>query len=146
MVLNLINFIQAGVLWAIIIPELLFAIHLPHKNEKAKNKVMNIVEQIGRYASMLLMILPLGIWEFGFTSSEEMIIYFAATAVLIVFYIIVSFLYYKKQDFSKAVILAVIRITVFIICGILLRHWLLVVSSVIFAVGHIYSTFCQKEA
>lgn len=101
---------------------------------------MNFAEQLGRYASMILMILPLGIWEFGFASSEEMIVYFAANIVLLAVYVIVWLLFSKKQDFTKAMILAVISVLVFAVCGILLRHWLLVASAAVFAVGHIYVT------
>lgn len=139
MVLNLINFIEAAILWILIIPDLLFAIHHPKEN-KCQNKIMNFAEQLGRYASMILMILPLGIWEFGFASSEEMIVYFAANIVLLAVYVIVWLLFSKKQDFTKAMILAVISVLVFAVCGILLRHWLLVASATVFAVGHIYVT------
>ncbi len=139
MVLNLINFIEAAILWILIIPDLLFAIHHPKEN-KCQNKIMNFAEQLGRYASMILMILPLGIWEFGFASSEEMIVYFAANIVLLAVYVIVWLLFSKKQDFTKAMILAVISVLVFAVCGILLRHWLLVASAAVFAVGHIYVT------
>lgn len=147
MVLNLINFIEAAILWILLIPELLFAIHHPPKDGKQKNKIMNVIEQIGRYASMILLIMPLGIIEFGFSSSEEMIIYFAANGILLAVYCVVSVLFFKKQNLSKAMILALIRISVFFLCGILLRHWLLVASAAIFAVGHIFMTVkTYKEA
>lgn len=139
MVLNLINIIEAVIVWIMLIPELLFAIHHPSEN-KCKNKIMNFIEQLGRYASMILMIMPLGVWEFGFASSEEMIIYFAANGVLLLAYVGVWVLFFKKQSFAKAMILAVLPVLIFALCGILLRHWLLVGSVMIFAVGHIYVT------
>lgn len=140
MVLNLINFIQAGILWGIIIPELLFSIHHGSVESKPKNKIFSITEQIGRYASMILMILPLGIMEFGFGSSEEMIAYFVANGVLLLAYIVIFVLFFRKPGFGKAMALAVIRIVVFLLCGILLKHSLLIVSTVIFAIGHIPCT------
>ena len=73
MVLNLINFIQVAIVWILIIPDLIFSIHRESREVK-KNDAASITEQFGRYASMLLMVLPLGIWEFGFKSPEEMII------------------------------------------------------------------------
>ena len=100
MVLNLINFIQAGIVWIMLIPNLLFAIHRPSEN-KCKNKIMNFIEQLGRYASMILMIMPLGIWEFGFKAPEEMIIYFAANGVLLAVYIFVWVLFSGKQALRK---------------------------------------------
>ncbi len=141
MVLNLINFIEVAILWILLIPELLFSIHHPQKDVRPKNKVINIIEQFGRYASMVLIILPLGIWEFDFKSSEEMIIYFAANGVLLASYIILFLLFSKKQNLMMAMLLAAIRIAVFAICGILLRHWILVISAMIFAAGHLPATF-----
>ena len=98
MVLNLINFIEAAILWILLIPELLFSIHHPPKDNQPKNKVMSIIEQIGRYSSMILMILPLGIMEFGFKAPEEMIIYFSTNGVLLLAYIVIFLLFSKKQS------------------------------------------------
>lgn len=139
MVLNLINFIQVAIVWILIIPDLLFAIHR-EKRETKKNSAASITEQFGRYASMLLMVLPLGLHEFGFGSPEEMIIYFSANGILLLAYIIIYVLFFKKQNFIKAILLAIIRILVFGLCGILLRHWFLVIFAGIFAVGHICVT------
>ena len=146
MILNLINFIQVAIVWAIIIPELLFAIHRESKAVQ-KTTAASVTEQFGRYVSMLLMVLPLGIWEFGFKSSEETVIYFAGNGILLAAYIILSVLFFKKQSFAKAIILAILRIAVFLLCGILLRHWFLVIFALIFAFGHIAVTVKKfKEA
>ena len=136
MVLNLINFIQVAFVWILIIPDLLFSIH-KGKRESSASKAASVTEQFGRYISMLLMVLPLGIWEFGFASPEEMIIYFAANGVLLLVYLIVYVFFFKKQNLTTALVLAIIRILVFLICGILLRHWFLVIFACIFAAGHI---------
>ncbi len=146
MVLNLINFIEVGIVWILIIPELLFAIH-KEKRENKKPDAASITEQFGRYASMLLMVLPLGIWEFGFKSPEEMIIYFAGNGILLAVYILFWVLFFKKQSFGKAMIIAIINITVFLLCGIILRHLFLVIFAVIFAIGHLAVTVKKfKEA
>ena len=135
MVLNLINFFQVAIVWILIIPDLLFSIHRESPEIK-KSDPASITEQFGRYASMLLMVLPLGIWEFGFKSPEELIIYFAANGILLLAYIFIYVLFFKKPCFKKAIALAAIRILVFSLCGILLRHWFLVIFAVIFAIGH----------
>ena len=146
MVLNLINFIQVAIVWILIIPDLIFSIHRESREVK-KNNAASITEQFGRYASMLLMVLPLGIWEFGFKSPEEMIIYFAGNGIWLLIYILVYVLFFKKQNAAKAIILAVIRVLVFMLCGILLRHWFLVIFTVIFAIGHFAVTVKKyKEA
>ena len=146
MVLNLINFIQVAIVWILIIPDLIYSIHRENR-EINKNDAASITEQFGRYASMLLMVLPLGIWEFGFKSPEETIIYFAGNGILLLAYIFIYVLFFKKPCFKKAVALAAIRVLVFALCGILLRHWFLVIFAVIFAIGHFAVTVKKyKEA
>ena len=135
MVLNLINFIEVAIVWILIIPELLYSIHR-EKAEFKKSDPASVTEQFGRYISMLLMVLPIGVWEFGFKSSEEMLLYFIGNGILLFAYIIIFVLYFKKQDFVKAIALAAIRVLVFVLCGILLRHWFLVIFAGIFAIGH----------
>lgn len=142
MVLNLINFIQVAIVWILIIPDLLYSIHRESREVK-KTDAASITEQFGRYVSMLLMVLPLGIWEFGFKSPEEMIIYFSGNGILLFIYILIYVLYFKKQSFLKAIALGIIRVLVFVLCGILLRHWFLVIFAVIFAIGH-FSVITKK--
>lgn len=146
MVLNLINFIEVAIVWILIIPDLLYSIHRERKTAE-KATPASITEQFGRYISMLLMVLPLGIWEFGFKSPEESVVYFIGNAVLLLAYIVIYVLFFRKTSFIKALLLAFIRISVFLLCGILLRHWFLVVFAVIFATGHIAVTVKKfKEA
>lgn len=104
------------------------------------NKVMNTIEQIGRYACIVLMWMPLLVWRFSFTSVTESIIYFSVNGLLPLAYLIVFFLYLRKENTRRAIILAVLPACIFLLSGLLLRHWLLVVFSIIFAVGHIYVT------
>ena len=139
MVLNLINFIEVAIVWILIIPDLIFSVNC-QKADAKKPCAASLTEQFGRYASMILMILPLGIWEFGFKSAEETVLYFVINGILLLAYIVTYIFFFKKQNFSLAMILAVLRILVFLTCGILLRHWVLVIFALIFATGHIAVT------
>ena len=47
MVLNLINFIEAGIVWALIIPDLLFSIHR-QKADVRISGAASVTEQFGR--------------------------------------------------------------------------------------------------
>lgn len=51
------------------------------------------------------------------------------------------FLYFIKQNLAKSMALAIIPTCIFLLCGITLQHVLLVISAVIFGVGHIYVTY-----
>lgn len=140
MVLNLINFIEVAIVWILILPDLIFAVHHP-ASEAKKTSPASITEQFGRYASMILMILPLGIWEFGFSGSAETSAYFIINGILLAAYIILYVFFFKKQNLILALSLAVIRIFIFLSCGILLNHIFLIIFALIFAIGHISVTY-----
>ena len=101
---------------------------------------MNVLEQVGRYACIILMWLPLLVWEFGFASVTGMIIYLAGNAVLLAAYWIVFARYMKKKDKNLALTLAILPTCIFLLSGLVLRHWLLAGFAVLFGIGHVYVT------
>ena len=48
--------------------------------------------------------------------------------------------YLKRRTRKRALALAVIPTCLFLLSGLLLRHWLLAASAVLFGIGHIYVT------
>ncbi len=60
----------------ILIPNIIYALRNKNQQNKCKNMFMNILEQIGRYGCMLLMVVHLGIKKLGFGSIELFLIYF----------------------------------------------------------------------
>ncbi len=107
---------------------------------------MNVIEQVGRYGCIILMWLPLLVREFGFPGVTEMIIYIAGNVILLAAYIVVFILYLNKKTEKRAMILAVVPACIFLMSGILLRHWLLAGFAAVFAVGHCYATKKNAEA
>lgn len=99
--------------------------------------IVNILEQIGRYGSMALMIFPVFTrgWKFGFRSVAEMLVWLCATVLLLVIY---SFLWVKKAKGGGGVLygLALVPAVLFLLNGILLRHPALVVASLVFGISH----------
>ena len=138
-----INVFGAGIVLFLMIPNIVYAVK--NKNEKnvCTDKYMNITEQIGRYACIILMWLPLLVWKFGFASVFEMLLYIIGNGELLIAYWSVFALYLKKKNKNRALILAILPACIFFFSGLLLRHWLLVGFSVIFAIGHIYVTLKQ---
>ena len=136
-----INLFGAVIVMLILIPNIVYAIKNKNEQNLCKNKLMNMVEQIGRYACIILMWLPLLVWEFGFASVTHMMIYLVGNGVLLLAYGIVYILYFKRKNPESVFALAVIPACIFVLSGILLRHWLLVGFAVLFAIGHIYVTF-----
>lgn len=135
-----INVFGAATVVIMLIPNIVYA--LKNKDEKnlCTNRFMNIIEQIGRYACIVLMWLPLLVWEFGFASVSEMIVYVAGNAALLTAYVVLFAVYMRKKSAALAITLAIIPSVMFIMSGITLRHWLLVGFAAMFAVGHIYVT------
>ena len=136
-----INLFSACIVVLMLIPNIIYA--LSHKDEKnlCTNKLMNVLEQGGRYGCIIFMWLPLFVWEFGFANKLEMLIFFAGNAALIAAYLVLFAVYAKKKSGALAIALAVIPACIFLLSGILLRHWLLVCFAILFAVGHIYVTY-----
>ena len=136
-----INVFGAVIVILMLIPNIVYAIK--NKNEKnlCPNRFMNIIEQIGRYACIVLMWLPFIVWKYGFASVFEMVLYLACNGALLGAYWISFAIYMKRRTVQLALVLAIIPSCIFLFSGILLRHWLLISFAVLFAVGHIYVTY-----
>lgn len=140
-----INFFGVAIIGIMMVPNAIFALRNKNNTNHCKNKLINGAEQIGRYACIVLMWLPLGVWKFGFCSVAEMLIYLIGNSALLLLYLIVWVFYFKGQSLGKAMILAIIPTVIFLMSGLLLRHWLLVLAAVMFAVGHICITYGNNK-
>ena len=140
-----INGWGATIVIIMLIPNIIFTIRNPHLENKCENAIMNTIEQVGRYTSMALMIVPVLAWKFGFKSVLEMIFYVVVTSVLLLLYLVVWFFYLKSQSKNNAIILALLPTMIFVISGILLRHWLLMIAGILFGIGHIYVTLQNSK-
>lgn len=141
-----INLFGAVIVVIILIPNIIYAIKNKGEKNLCTNKTMNIIEQIGRYACIILMWLPLFVWKFGFASVAEMLLYFIGNGTLLFVYLFVFALYFRKKTKGRAIILAVLPACIFLLNGLLLRHWLLAGFAILFAIGHIYVTKKNLEA
>ena len=141
-----INVFGAVVVVLMLIPNIVYAIRYRDEKNLCTNRLMNLIEQIGRYACIVLMWLPLLVWEFGFRSVFEMLLYLFGNGALLLAYWIVFFRHMRKRSAAKALTLAVLPSCIFLMSGILLRHWLLAGFAVLFAIGHIYVTLKNVQA
>lgn len=108
-------------------------------NKKRYSRSAATIDIITTFMSVLVYVLPIGINKFGFSSSEEMLIYLFYNIAFILIYIGI-WLVYKKQNLKKqAILLIVIPTVIFLLNGLILKHILLSISSIVFAVTHIYS-------
>ena len=137
---NFINGLGAAIVGIMLLPNLIYAVRFPGSGSGAQSRMMNILEQIGRYGSIALMILPIGVGEFGFPGVAELLVYIFGNGALLLSYLIIWAFYFKRPSPGKAMALAVIPVGLFLLSGIALRHWLLVGCASVFGVGHIYIT------
>lgn len=124
----------------LLIPNIIYAIKMGNQQNKCTNKIMNVLEQVGRYGCMFLMVFHIGIVEFGFNSVGAFLIYIFGNALLMITYWIIWMLYFHKQTYWKQISLAVIPTSIFLLSGITMRHYLLIIFGVVFGIGHIYVT------
>ena len=139
-----INVFGAVIVVLMLIPNIVYALKNKDEKNKCTNRFMNVIEQIGRYACIVLMWFPLLVWKFGFGSVETFLLYMFGNGVLLAAYWIVYAIYLRGRKAGLALTLAIIPTCIFLISGVLLRHWLLVGFAVLFGIGHIYVT--QKNA
>lgn len=141
-----INLFGAGIVVLIMIPNIIYA--AKQKQDEMQTIVphyLSACEQAGRYSCIVLMWLPLLVWEFGFGSVEELLIYLIANGVLLLSYYLFWVLYSRKKTGSRAMVLAIIPTMIFLLSGILLRHWLLVVGAVLFGFAHCRITYITHK-
>ena len=140
-----INFIGAAFVILMLIPNIVYACKNKGEKNLCEHRLMNVTEQIGRYACIVLMWFPLFIWEFGFASVFETILYLAGNGILLTVYWALFTVYLRRKTVGLALSLAIIPTSIFLLSGILLRHWLLVGFAVVFAIGHIFVTYKNAE-
>ena len=140
-----INLFGAVIVITMLIPNIIYAIKNRNFVDKCTNKVMNLIEQIGRYGCIILMWLPLFVWKFRFSSANMLLIYLLGNGLLLLSYILFWILYFKRESTNRAMALAVIPSCIFLLSGLLLHHWVLVTFAVLFGLGHIYVTVVNNQ-
>ena len=101
----------------------------------SRNLFLNTLEQIGRYACMVLMIVPLlPKFEFGFQSVGAMAAWLIVSALLLAEYALLWTQTGKGGNVFYS--LAIVPAVLFLFCGILLRHPALIAAAVLFGVSH----------
>ena len=140
-----INLFGAAIVLLIMIPNIIYALKNKNEAEEIVPKHLTIFEQIGRYGCIILMWLPLMVWKFGFKSNEEFVIYMLLNAILMIVYYCFWAGYFKKKTLKKGIALAIVPTAIFVISGLLLRHWLLVFFSLLFGVAHIRITYLTHQ-
>ena len=145
MTFNWINLFGGVIVLLILIPNIIYALKNKEETHEKSNIVIVITEQVGRYACMLLMIVPLFVGEFGFSPLEFMFNYLIGNLILLVFYYIFWVLFAKNKSLDKALALAAIPTLIFINSAVSVKHWTLLVFALLFGASHIYNTYKNNK-
>ena len=142
---NWINIFGGVIVALMLIPNIIYALKNKEETPEKSKIVARITEQVGRYACMLLMIVPLFVGEFGFSPLEFMFNYLIGNLILLVFYYIFWVLFAKNKSLDKALALAAIPTLIFINSAISVKHWTLLVFALLFGASHIYITYKNNK-
>lgn len=126
----------------IMIPNIIFAIKVKDGFENSsKNKLVEILEQIGRYGCFAFMIFNIPGTCFGFSSNEIFALYLIVNSILIFAYCLIWIFLFNKNSLFRAISLSVLPSVIFLLSGILSCDILLIISALIFSPCHIYISY-----
>lgn len=134
---NWINLFGLVLIVLMLIPNIIYAVKMKGKKDQCTNRLLNVLEQIGRYGCIVLMVIPVGIGKFGFSSVGDFLICFLGNVLLLVIYWSVWLLYFHEQTHRKEMALAVIPVLIFLLSAVTMRYPLLFAFDLLFGIGHI---------
>ena len=124
-----INVFGAIIVVLMLVPNVVYALKNRGEENRCTNRWMNLLEQIGRYGCIAFMWFPLLVGKFSFRSVPEMTLYLGGNGALLAVYWFVYARYLRERTRRRALTLAVVPACIFLMSGLLLRHWLLVVFA-----------------
>ena len=136
------NWVGLIFITAIMIPNIIFAIKRKEDFEnKWNNKLVMILEQIGRLGCFGFMIFNIPGTSFGWWSKEVFLAYLIINSLLVMLYCIAWIILWKKNNLLRALTLSIIPSLIFLFSGVMSRSILLTITSIIFAPTHILISY-----
>lgn len=137
-----LNIFGAFFIVVIMIPNIIYAMKCKDGFEnKWNNKIVETVEQIGRFGCFGFMIFNIPNTWFGWWSDEAFAIYLIVNTILIILYCLIWIICFKKNTIFRALALSIIPSIVFLFSGTMSRSILLIVSALLFAPTHIMISY-----
>ncbi len=109
------------------------------------NKVILVVEQIGRYGCMLFMIFNIPYTYFDFWFASALIVYLSVNGALLALYLLGWIIYRKGRGKAKMLWLSITPTVIFAFSGIMVLSITLMICSLIFGIGHITISYKNIE-
>lgn len=137
---SFLTLVNAGVLILLLLPNIFWTKRLPPPKGPQPALWLQVLEQLGRYGCMLLMVVPLFVGKFGFFSVGAMLVCFGGCLLLLALYWASWAAALKTGAPWTLWALAVLPCCLFLLCGITLHHWALVAAALVFAAAHLAIT------
>ncbi len=136
-VVNIYGFLFAVIL---LIPDIIFA--KTHRIDRSifNNRAMLYIERIGKYCSLFLMGINIGILEEGFTAPVMKIFWLAAVSIMTVICIVLWIFCFKRETKLIAYCITVITALIFMLSGLLQVKTLLLTFGFVYLIGQLYVT------
>ena len=132
------NYYGLAIIAIIMIPNIIFAIRSSEGFANGyKNKIVEILEQIGRYACLILMVFNIPYTYFDFWFEYALIVYLAVNSTLCGLYLIFWVICWDKNGKLKALSLSIIPSVIFLFSGVVVANIPLIAFAVLFGVNHI---------
>lgn len=126
----------------IMIPNIIFAIKCKDGfNNKFSNKIIETIEQVGRYGCFALMMINIPYTYYGWWFNHEDLVYLIIDSFLVIIYCIIWIICWNKNNVFKALSLSIIPSLIFLFSGIMLCSILLIIFSIIFSLSHIIISY-----
>ena len=126
----------------IMIPNIIFAIcNKEGFTNKYNNKAVEILEQIGRYACLFLMIFNIPYTYFNFWFKYALTVYLTVNGALCLLYLIFWIVCLYRSGKLKALSLSIIPSVIFLFSGIVVLNIPLIVFGVLFGINHILLSY-----
>ena len=137
-----INFYGIIFIAVIMIPNIIYAIKCREGFvNRWNNKVVEIIEQIGRFGCIGFMIIKVPGVCFGWLFDGALIVYLAINIVLSSIYCVIWIICFRKDSVFRALSLSIIPSLIFIGSAVLSGSILLLVTSALFAPAHILISY-----
>ena len=138
--LSVFNFVGMAFAAVLVLPNVFLLRSYPFDRERVPNKAMLLLARIGKFGSLLLMSVHLGVLEQGFTEPKELMqrFWWIATSVILAVYLLLFMLLFRSENPRIRRALAVLAAAVLIFCGILQVNTLLFTFGFVCLIGELY--------
>ena len=136
------NYYGLLIISVLMVPNTIFAIkHKDGFENKYKNKSVEVMEQVGRYACLVLMVFNIPYTYFSFWFEHALVVYLWVNGALCLAYLIFWINCRKTEGKLKALSLSIIPSVIFLFSGVMIVSIPLIVFAVLFGINHILLSY-----